>query len=290
MTTLSGLTYMVARELGIVKEGTVTGGSTTTLLDSTRTEADDYWNKGTAWLLYDAGGLSAAPQGEFAVITDYALSGGTFSTTWTVAPAAGDRYAVAKKRYPRADLIQAVNRAIQDLGDIPVVDTTTITTADNQTEYTLPVAANNDLREVWLQTNDDANDNRWFKIHNYKIQHAAAGTGHTLILPLQYASGYDVKLVYVAPHSMLNIYSDKLSESIHENLIVYSAASKALENQFMKGIVSDNITAMIQQMQAKAAEAKRLHPMNVPRKSTRFLTIEPGLDAYEDAEIGKVHL
>jgi hypothetical protein len=290
--TLATLTYRVARELGIVKEGTATGGSTSTLLDSSgRTEADDYWNNGTAWLLYDAGGAAAAPQGEFASITDFASTGGVISTVWTVAPAAGDRYAIAKKRYRKADLIQAVNRALQDLGTIPVVDSTTITTADNQTEYTLPVAANTDLRQVWLQTNDDdSNDNRWHLIHGWKIQHAVAGTGHTIILPTQYSSGYAIKLVYMAPHPDLNAYSDKLYETIHENMIIYSAASKALEVQLARGIVSDEISRTLVFMQEKAMEAKRQHQPMIPRRTTRILTVGSESEYGDDETPGTVHL
>lgn len=290
--TLATLTYKVARELGVVKEGTATGGSTSTLLDSSgRTEADDYWNNGTAWLLYDAGGAGAAPQGEFATITDFANTGGVISSVWTVAPAAGDRYAVAKKRYKRADLIQAVNRALLDLGEIPVVDTTTITTADNQTEYTMPAAANNDLRQVWIQTNDDdANDNRWKLVHGWKIQHAVGGTGHTLILPFQYSSGYDIKLVYMAPHPELNIYTDKLYETVHENMIIYSAASKALEVQLARGIVSDEISRTLVYMQEKAMEAKRQHPIMVPRRTTKLLVVDNQSEYVDEETPGTVHL
>jgi hypothetical protein len=291
--TLATLTYRVARELGVAIEGTATGGSTSTLLDSVaRTEADDYWNGGTAWLLYDAGGAAAAPQGEYAVITDYAISGGTVTTQWTTAPAAGDRYAVAKKRYKLASLIQAVNRALQDLGTIPVVDSTTITTADDQTEYTLPVAANTDLRQVWLQTNDDdANDNRWFLLSDWKLQHAVAGTGHTIIFPVQYSSGYAVKLVYMAPHPDLNIATDKLYETIHENVIIYSAASKALEVQIARGIVSDEISNTLVYMQQKAMEAKRAHPLMIPRRTTRYLIVDSKSGRYVDDETpGTVHL
>ena len=59
--TLANLTYRTARELDIVYEGTATGGSDTTLIDTNQLDqANDYWNDGTVWILEDAGGAGAA--------------------------------------------------------------------------------------------------------------------------------------------------------------------------------------------------------------------------------------
>src|SRR3990167_5677525 len=125
--TLFDCTLELARVLGVLTEGVATGGSTSTLIDTVeRTEADDYWNGGTAWILYDAGGLGAAPQGEYAVVSDFANTGGVITLRTAITQvAAGDRYAVAKKRYPLHLLVQKVNEAIAFIGPIEVADTTT---------------------------------------------------------------------------------------------------------------------------------------------------------------------
>ena len=228
--TLATLTYRVARELGIVSEGTATGGSETTIEDSTlRTEADDYWNSGSAWILRDEAGDSDAPEGEYARVTNFENTGGVLTTSaFTVSAAEGDKYAVAKKTYPLETLARCVNQALQDLGTIPITDTDTIDTAANQTEYTMPIAANLDLRQVWYQTNDDADDNRWMLLYNWEVQREDTGTADELIFPYQLPSGHDVKLVYGAAHPELHLYSSILNEGVPVTMVVYSAVARCL--------------------------------------------------------------
>jgi len=224
--TLSNLTYELAVELGTVYEGEATGGTTTTLIDTNDlTQADDYWNEGTVWILDDAGGASAAPEGEYAKISDFDNGTSTVTHgTLTAAPAAGDRYAIAKKTYTLYTMIQAINRALRNI-NIEYTDTTTIDTAASQTEYTLPAIAAMDLRQVFLQTKTgDADDNRWVEIFDWYIQKTATGTQEELILPRQYTTSRDVKLVYMAPHGKLYDYNDKLDESVHMERVIFRAA------------------------------------------------------------------
>jgi hypothetical protein len=154
--TLFDLTYKVGRHLGILTEGVATGGSATTIVDNPyRAEANDYWLYGSAWIVYDAGGLGASPQGKFARISANVASTFTITIgTVTDAIAVGDRYAVSRKfagSTPWLDvIIQHVNDALAEIGSIPLVDITSITTAADQTEYSLPIAANQDLREIWI--------------------------------------------------------------------------------------------------------------------------------------------
>ena len=230
--TLHDLTYQVAREVTTVREGTATGGSTTTIVDTARGEPNDFWNGGTAWILYDGGGLGVAPEGEFSIISDFAQSaGGTVTTsTLTAAVASGDRYALTSKRFPLDVLTQCVNRALYDMGKVPTTDITTIDSATNQTEYDLPIAANLDLRQVFIEAvTDDDDDHRWQKQYNWYVQRTAIGTADLLVLPYQWPSSRDIKIVYVAPHAELYAYSDKLSESIPPERVVYKAAFHALK-------------------------------------------------------------
>ena len=55
MTTLADVMLDVAEILGGVRVGTATGGSTTTLVDTSRTEPAEYWQDGTiaAPMFYD---------------------------------------------------------------------------------------------------------------------------------------------------------------------------------------------------------------------------------------------
>lgn len=275
--TLFDLAYRVALELGIVSEGTATGGTTTTTVDATlRTEADDYWNGGTVFILRDAAGASAAPEKEYARVTDFANSTGTIThAALTAAPAAGDIYGVAKRSYPLVNLIQVINQALDDLGIIPHIDTSSLTGASDQTEYTLPVAASMDLRQVWVQrNNNDSDDNRWMLLYNWYIQDTTAGTGSTLVFPYQIPVDYDLKLVYGANHDRLQDYDDELAECIPLRLVVYSATAKALKWYQAKHRANDEqMNARIKQYEDKADRERLTWRVRVPPRSPRIMMV-----------------
>ena len=228
---LYSLTLACARELGILRESTATGGSTSTLIDTVAlTQADDYWNLGCVWITYDAGGAGAAPQGQYSVITDFTTSNDTMAlkTTLTAAVASGDRYAACRVAEGGVDwlnqMISKINSALLDIGPVPQTDITTITAATDQTEYTMSVAMGRDLREVWVANDTDTNDYQWTKIHNWRVQqHSTAGTADTLILPYQPSTSYAIKVIYLALHPALAIYTDKLSDHVPMERVVYPA-------------------------------------------------------------------
>lgn len=290
--TLSDLTYFTARQLGVVTEGTCTGGTTGTVLDSVeRTEGDDDWNGGTVWIRYDTGGI--APQGEYDIITDFANTGGviTVRTGFTAAVAASDQYAIAKPRYSLQVLKQAVNMALHRIGSILLWNSTSVTTADAQTEYTLPsMVTKETLREVYLQTNDDdSDDNQWEKQYNWRVKEPAAGTGtaKTLVLHTQPASGYAVGLSYTGVHPELSIYSDKLNESVQPERVYYAAAYEAL---IKKRRGADAITAdKIVRAQQDMLTADQNYPINIPAKTPRIIQSYSSDGIIED-EPNKVYL
>lgn len=284
MTTLADLVYQTASALNIVSEGTGTGGSAgppVTLVDANGlTEADDYWNEATCIVLYDAGGAGAAPQGQFSPVADYVLTSHTLTMkvapepVLTTAPASGDRYALAAKRYPLDKIIQCINMALNDLGLIPYTDTS-LTTAASQTEYTLPTAlANLDLRQVWEQTvTSDSNDNQWRQIYDWYLTPPAIGSPATLILP-QLTTGHKLMLVYNAYHPTLRVCTDKLSELVYPPLVVYPAALKCL--MWYKAKTEETGTYFNEQInyiQSKIDEARRMFPLRLPPRHSRILVI-----------------
>lgn len=291
--TLFDLTYRIARELDYVREGTATGGTTTTLIDTNGLkEADDRWNDGTVWVL-SAG--SAAPEGEYSVISDFTLSSNTASlvTTLGAAIASGDRYAIARRRYPLDILEQSVNRALQTLGYIPITDITTITPAAKQTEYTLPIAANMDLRQVWLETNkDDSDDNRWQMQYNWYVQRTATGTADELILPYQWPTGYEVKLVYVAPHPEVYSATSQISDLIPVERILFNAAVSCLRwRRSTLGNEDDtHLNDSIDRFDKLAAKHELERPIHIPKRTGRIVRgWDRSADGY-DFTPGKVRL
>ncbi len=295
--TLANLTYEVARAIGsgVLVEGTATGGTTNTIVDNVErvvdAETDDYWNGGTMWVTYDAGGASAAPEWEYDIIYDFTSTTGTITarTGFTAAVAAGDRYALCKKRFPQQVLVQNVNRALQDLDIIPVVDSTTITIASSQTEYSITVDASMDLRAVLIQGDTgDTDDNRWSELKGWRIEVTATGTADKLILPRQYTSGKALQLVYAGYHPELKVYSDKLCEGVHKNRVVFQAAAYCME-WYMNKTSSDMYADSYVRMLARAEEAKAKHPVKLPpRPSVKIFTFSR--DYSQEDEPGKVYL
>jgi hypothetical protein len=276
---LFDLTYRTAREIGILTEGTATGGSATTLIDTVglASDAEHYWKGGAIWLLYDAAGAGASPQGKYAIITAFASDTDTvtFTPTMTDAIASGDRYALGKPLYPLHTIIQAVNRALNEIR-IPVTDTTSIDTEANKSEYTLPIAANIDLRQVFMQNRlNDANDNQWSELLNWTVQRSAAGTADTLVFPYQLASGYDIKIVYAAAPSAMYTYTDKLIDLVDWRVVVYRAAFYLLLDNQMRTGKEDIITrSNIERMDRRAAEAAATYPISIPRRPSQVMIPE----------------
>lgn len=276
--TLFDATYQLARALAITSEGTATGGSTTTIIDTVeRTEADDYWNNGSAWIIYDAGGLGAAPQGEYSLISDFAQTGGvvTLRTTLTAAAVSGDRYAIARKKFPLSLLIQKVNEALSTMV-IEKNDTTTVTFSSDQTEYSLPANVI-ELKEVWVQGNSDSDDNKWERIYDYYIQKSATGTANKVVFNRQFSSGDYAKLVYTTYHTDLVAATDKIDDSLNLNKVVYNAAVAALLWRKSKVGESDpTVNELLNYFQAKSQAMNIEHAQELPKKSAK--TIHPLFD------------
>jgi len=278
--TLGQITHMVARELQILSDGIATGGTTSQIADTNlRTEANDYWNKGCAWIWYDAGGAGAAPEYEFSVISDFATTGGIISlrNSLTAAVAAGDKYSVCKKIADTTWLdmiIQKVNQALIELGPIPQADTTTLTIAANQTEYSLPITANMDIRRVSLQQTIDADDNAWQEIFNwYKIP-ATPGNSATLVLPWQEYAGYDLMLEYLDYHPEMQVATDVMSDHVPVERVVYPAALECA--RWRKEMTGWNRwDDLIGRLELKTGQAELRRPVNdMPQKPGRTMLID----------------
>lgn len=280
---LSELTYRTARALGIVEISKATGGSTTTIVDTVgRKEADNYWvgtgNKtSTVWIIQDAGGAGAAPEGEMGIVTGYTLttpaSTITFSPAMSVAVAASDVYAIAKKRYPKHILIQMINQALSDLGTIPYTDITTLTSGSPRTEYTIPVDANMDLRGVYVQGDaSTTNSNDWIALP-YSIVHGDIGEGNTVILP-PLVDGRVIMLVYMRVHPVLLEWDDIMSELVHPDRVIYNAALKCL--RWWQARTASTSPALMQQIRDLELEASRsavTNPIRVPKRHSKYLYI-----------------
>ena len=117
---------------------TATGGSTTTLIDTARGEADDFWNN--SWVYISDTTDNAAPIGQEALCTDFAAATDTltFTPAMTAAVGSGDTYEL--RRYFSATSINGeINNVLEEMQvHFPVLteDETTVVQTDIY-DYTL---------------------------------------------------------------------------------------------------------------------------------------------------------
>lgn len=219
--TLSNLLLDVAVQMGLAEEPFLaTSGSTTTLIENTlygdleEQPPEDFALGYTAFVEYDAGGAGAAPQGQYQRVTNYNETAFQFTTdAFTAAVATGDRIVVVNNQVPLQQMILLANEVLSDYGRQDLTDTS-LTTAANQTEYTLPAGITKEnLYDVRIQSVlTDSNDNRWNPIA-FDVIPGAAGTQRTLVIN-QYPEGYDLMLYYRDYHARLTVYNSTISENL----------------------------------------------------------------------------
>jgi len=211
--TRADLVGEVARRFGMYRRSTATGGSTTTLADTAKLyEPNDYWIGHHLYIVTDAGGLHAAPEAEERPVTDFVQSTATLTVgpAFTAAPVSGDTYELLPAK--REDVIAAVNAGIRAAGETwltQVVDTTTVTLADDDYEYNLPAGLVRVLA-VWVR---DASDEAWRQVPG-RNWHVAGTAGAPQVLYFDSLdgvdSGQDLRLDYLARLSELSADSSSL--------------------------------------------------------------------------------
>lgn len=206
------------------------GSGATTLIDAVLLgttldkvgRTDDEYNGGTAFITYDAAGASAAPENETARITDYAATTGTLTlatSDLSAAAATGDHFTITSIR--RDILFRAVNNALMSLGDVPFEDDTSLDTVAGTLAYTIPAAAKHDLREVYIA--ESTSSPYYWKAWNYWHQLYNKST-YDLEFTVMPAASRDIRLVYMAPHGMLENDSDAINNCVPQPLLVWQAA------------------------------------------------------------------
>jgi hypothetical protein len=279
---LFDLAWRVLVELGTARTGVATGGTTTTIIDTNGLKLidDDYYNGGTAFILKDAGGESAAPENEFSKISNFANETATIALqdALTVSPAVGDTYGVANQRFPLFRIIQRINSALFMDGYIPGEDKTTITTAANQREYDLPAEASRDLREVFWLSNTDSDRTEPIPVVNWGIQKTAIGTADKLVLDYDLPSGYKLWIRYARQHPELRDASDELDQAIHPDRIVYGASAELLR-EYRDRTRLRNLGDTIEYLGLKAQRAKEMHPLpTLPSRQAKILRVSRTLE------------
>lgn len=251
MTTFYDLIKELANLIGDTRQGAATGGSVTTLVDTTLIESDGVYNGGTLFIELSP---PVTPR-----ITTWTQSTYTFAfPTLAAGPSSGTPYTVVSHKYPLDVLKKAVNQALAEVGSIMDVDETLTIVAD-QERYTIPATASNDIRRVELGT---VNEGEWDIHYYWKVE------GGQLRF-LAYApsdTSQTVRLHFVKQHAALSALDDELDEQVDRRLLLALAAKFAYlwRNIKSKRDEVDGMTMLnyflSQEQQARERSTYRLLP------------------------------
>lgn len=224
--TLAEATLKVSRLLMTVVEGAATGGSTTTLVDTafpwlidgTNPPQNDYFNGGTLWF------IDGANAGLTAVVSDWDRATKTATFPAMAAVAAGNLYAIAPKDWPRFALRQAVNQALDEIGNVDrqYSDAAFVTVA-NQMDYTLP-AGISDVRRVEVAQSTTAP-------YEYMIHSHYREIGGAIQFVKGFepgSSGHRIRLTYNTPVAHLTTDTGTIPDLINRNWLTWESVVQAL--------------------------------------------------------------
>jgi hypothetical protein len=269
--TLSNFLQRGCLKLGrkYVYVSTATNGSVSTVVDTKQGAdfSDDDWNQGTIFIVRDAAGASAAPEGEFSQVTDSALVTTTY--TWTIetvtaAVAAGDTFMATSSRLPKYVLIQKANEVLNSFANVPLWDTS-LTMAAGTLEYTLPAGVLN-LIGVYKQTSTDTGANEWKPYSDWKIQVATPGTSETLRIGSE-DDGYKLGLEYEGVHPTVNAFGDVINKRISIELL----ACKLAVALYSYIGVDDSNREMFNFALNELGQAEKNHKIWTPQKQPKYL-------------------
>jgi hypothetical protein len=256
-----------------------TGGSATTIINTgwasleSPPEEDTLKNR-VAFIQSTTDGLT--PQGKWGKVSAYAEATNTMTIpTVTDAVGSGDVIILAKQTiFPLQETIFRVNRALTNLGDVPIADVS-LTTVSDKTEYALPLAAKRGLLQIFYQTETgDVDDNRWTQISNWSIQPGAAGSTGLLILP-QLPPDRTLKLVYMGSHPTVSLYSDYISEYVHPKIATLAAMLECLKwynNRDENQGANEYFTWLMQNTEQQLTVAKIEFPIWKPARTPQWFT------------------
>lgn len=266
--------YDTLWEMGLLSNvGAATGGSTTTVVDSTLSLDTDVKAGGSIIIQKTTDGL--APQGEIKRVASNTAN--TYTTAaFSAAVESGDEYSYVSKDFNVYELLKACNKALRKVGLIGLVDTS-ITTAASQREYTLPLTVKQGkIAGIYIQREaNDSDDNQWVPVYDWSLGMAAATSTGLLIFKKQYDAGYKIKIEYLGLHPTLSAFSDTLHESIHPEL-----ASAALKYQFNQSRNEEAIASqdgyrdLYGASRDELSEARRMYPVWKPDVLVPALTFK----------------
>lgn len=217
MTTAFDIIKTVIEILDETRRGNATGGSTSTLVDSSCSEPNDWFNGGMLMI------HSGTHINNILTISDYASATFTFTFTPTLGSAIGAAtlYTATKGKFKKNDIIDAINLALIEIGVYTKVNTELVSLADTE-EYTLPDGVNRVAR-VRLAANDVEPYEWEAPLHNWREY---SGSLH-FSKPFDEV-GMPIRLYYNDFHDVIADESGEIDAAIPTNRLIYETCFQAL--------------------------------------------------------------
>lgn len=254
MTTLFDLTLQLARLIGEPREGVSTGGSSTTLVDTTLSEPADYFNSGILFV------RSGTLNGTYMKITDSTANGTLTFGTQSGTIAAGVSYTACGPRFPQDILAMKVSEAARS---IPfMAEDSSLAIVEDQEEYSLPSGVGR-VRSV-----EYGEANAWTE------QRAWRETNGTLRFLDDLPNGNGtIRIRYEKFMAAMDAASDVLDPQldVSRDRIVVQAALDALQWRYQR--VGDDEPETVQLLNKYTQEAqryRRLYPAPTEAKQANY--------------------
>jgi hypothetical protein len=216
-STLADVMLDVAKLLGGLRSGKATGGSTTTLVDTTRDEDAEYWTGGTLWI------MSGTQIGSCVRIASYVDNTMTFSAL-SGAIVAGVEYYALPKEFTLDAIRNAIQASMGEVGEYLAIDESLTTDTDDEV-YTLPSGVYNIYR-VEIASSDD-------NPYNYQTNYYwKEVNGYLNFMPSKKpgTDGYKIRLWYKKQHASVFDPSDDIDTAIDRNWLKWAAVVHVLRN------------------------------------------------------------
>lgn len=192
-------------DMGRLIYGTVTGGSTATVEDTTVAHRRPQNYKGGGIIITRAGGV--APEGEFVKIDNYSSNIFTLATPLTATAAAGQTYAAWQNGTISFEgLLSLLNMALGRF-HIPASDESIVSAG---TTHVLPAGVKGNAIYAIRYLHSGI----WNSLRNWRVQPTDTGTDGLLLTPYV-PVGATIQLWYRSSHPKVWAWNDPISEYVH---------------------------------------------------------------------------
>jgi hypothetical protein len=263
MATLASLMIDIAREIASIKRnGTATGGSTQTLIDTDLTEQDVTFEKGTLWIISSTNNAGLCRR-----IVNYGESTLKLDGNALANPiVGGDTYfAIGPEPLGYDDIYDCALEALRAYR-YEQLDTTLVV-VDGQAEYSLPTGVSN-VYGIQIAENT-ATPYGWSQyFYGWKEINGKIYLPESHIFTQ--AAGNKIQIRYVAPHATIGL-SGTIASGVNYPYLVADALERAWANIIRKSSTKDYPNAAEFMNRAAQKKLEISYSISYPTKDPKFI-------------------